>query len=131
VLSFGQNEVRTFTPGHTAALATLSGAGFRFALEDVADLDMDFAGLTAMGFQFVKLEAPVFLEGLPIAGGRVPASDVCRHLADFGLTVIVGGIDDDWLLARVLGFGVLLGKGTLFGPPKLVKADLVRGSAAA
>src|SRR5262249_30000508 len=98
VLSFAQSEVRAFAPGHARALKILSTAGFRFALEEVTDVDMDFAGLKKMGVDFVKLDAPVFLEGLPAASGRVPASDICRHLADFGLTLIVGRIEDDWLL---------------------------------
>jgi EAL domain-containing protein (putative c-di-GMP-specific phosphodiesterase class I) len=132
VLSFAQSEVRNFTAGHAEALGQLAKAGFRFALEEVTDLDMDFGGLQAMGFDFVKLDAPVFLEGLAAPGGvRVPASDICRHLSDFGLTLIVGRIEDDWLLARILGFGVLFGKGTLFGGPKLVKPEVVGAAAAA
>ena len=130
VLSFAQGEVRTFAPGHVQALKRLASVGLRFALEEMTDLDMDFAALKAMGLEFVKLDAPSFLEGLPGAGGgRVPASDICRLLADFGLTVIVGRIEDDWLLARILGFGVLFGKGTLFGGPKLVKPEVVAAAA--
>jgi cyclic-di-GMP phosphodiesterase TipF (flagellum assembly factor) len=131
VLSFAQGEMRTLTPAHTQALAALSTVGFRFALEEVTDLDMDFAALKQMGFAFVELDAPVFLDGLPAAGGRVPASDICRHLADFGLSLIVGRIEDDWLLARILGFGVLFGKGALFGAPRLVKDEVVAAPAAA
>jgi cyclic-di-GMP phosphodiesterase TipF (flagellum assembly factor) len=132
VLSFAQSEVRNFTAGHAEALAQLANVGFGFALEEVTDLDMDFGGLKAMGFEFVKLDAPIFLEGLAApGGGRVPASDICRHLSDFGLTLIVGRIEDDWLLARILGFGVLFGKGTLFGGPKLVKPEVVATPAAA
>jgi cyclic-di-GMP phosphodiesterase, flagellum assembly factor TipF len=131
VLSFAQSEMRTLTPAHTQALAALSTVGFRFALEEVTDLDMDFAALKEMGFAFVELDAPVFLDGLPAATGRVPASDICRHLADFGLTLIVGRIEDDWLLARILGFGVLFGKGALFGAPRLVKDEVVAAPAAA
>jgi cyclic-di-GMP phosphodiesterase TipF (flagellum assembly factor) len=131
VLAFAQSEVRAFTPAHTRALAALAPMGFRFGLEAVTDLDMDFAGLKKMGFAFVELDAPVFLDGLPCAGGRIPAADVCRHLADFGLTLVVGHIDDDWLLARILGFGVMFGKGTLFGGPRLVKDEVVAGHAAA
>jgi cyclic-di-GMP phosphodiesterase TipF (flagellum assembly factor) len=123
VLSFAQSEARAFSPGHVRALRRLATAGLRFALEEVSDLDMDFAALKDLGVDFVKLDAPVFLEGLPLAGGRVPASDVCRHLADFGLALIVSRIEDDWLLARVLGFGVLFGKGTLFGEPRVVKDE--------
>jgi cyclic-di-GMP phosphodiesterase, flagellum assembly factor TipF len=133
VLSFTQSDVRTFTPVHSEALGSMAASGFGFALEDVTDLDMDFGGLKAMGFEFVKLDAQVFLEGLQAPSGRVPASDICRYLSEFGLAVIVGRIEDEWLLARILGFGVLLGKGTLFGGAKLVKAQVVtdQGSAAA
>ena len=131
VLSFAQSEVRTFTPGHVRALGDLAGIGFRFALEDVTDLDMDFAAIKEMGFTFVALDAPVFLDGLPAPGARVPASDICRHLADFGLSLIVGRIEDDWLLARILGFGVMFGKGTLFGGARLVKDEVVAASTAA
>ena len=61
----------------------------------------------------------------------MPASDICRHLADFGLSLIVGHIEDDWLLARILGFGVLFGKGALFGGARLVKDEVVAASTAA
>jgi cyclic-di-GMP phosphodiesterase TipF (flagellum assembly factor) len=96
----------------------------------VTDLEMDFSRLRPLGFEFVKLDAQVFLEGMQAPGGCVPAADICRYLSEFGLTLIVGAIEDDWLLAKVMGFGVLLGKGTLFGGPRLIKA-MEPGSAAA
>ena len=131
VLSFTQADVRSFTPVHAEALGSMAAGGFAFALEDVTDLDMDFGGLKAMGFEFIKLDAEVFLEGLRTGNGRIPASDICRHLSEFGLTLIVGRIEDDWLLARILGFGVLYGKGALFGGPKVVKPEVVAEPAAA
>ncbi len=131
VLAFAQSDARTFTPAHAEALSAMAAAGFGFALEDVTDLEMDFARLRAIGFEFVKLDAKVFLDGLQAPGGCVPASDICRYLSEFGLALIIGNIEDDWLLGRVMGFGVLLGKGTLFGGPRLVKAEAVAGPAAA
>lgn len=130
VISFQQSEVRTFSPGHMQTLAALAAAGFRFALDGVTDLDMDFADLKRIGFEFVKLDAPVFLDGLPAPGGVVPAGDITRMLADNGLTLVVGRIEDDWLLARVLGFGALFGRGPLFGGPRLVKAEVVAAPSA-
>jgi EAL domain-containing protein (putative c-di-GMP-specific phosphodiesterase class I) len=127
VLSFSQSDARTFTPAHAEALGAMAASGFGFALEDVTDLEMDFGRLKAIGFEFIKLDAKVFLEGLQAPGGCVPASDICRYLSEFGLALIVGSIEDDWLLARIMGFGVLLGKGTLFGGPRLVKAEAVAG----
>jgi cyclic-di-GMP phosphodiesterase TipF (flagellum assembly factor) len=131
VLSFAQSDARTFTPAHAEALSAMAAGGFGFALEDVTDLEMDFARLKQIGFEFVKLDAKVFLDGLQAPGGCVPASDICRYLSEFGLALIIGNIEDDWLLGRVMGFGVLLGKGTLFGGPRLVKAEAVAGPAAA
>jgi cyclic-di-GMP phosphodiesterase TipF (flagellum assembly factor) len=125
VLAFPQSEVRTFVEAHTCALAGLAASGLSFALDEVTDLDMDIGRLPPLGFEFVKLDAQVFLEGLPAPGGLVPAADICRYFADFGLTLIVGRIEDEWLLARVLGFGVLFGTGTLFGGPKPVKAEVL------
>ncbi len=122
VLSFAQADARNFTPAHAEALGAMAAAGFGFALEDVTDLEMDFGKLKALGFEFVKLDAAVFLDGMQAPGGNIPAADICRYLSEFGLTLIVGAIEDDWLLAKVMGFGVLLGKGTLFGGPRLIKA---------
>src|SRR5262245_4084558 len=131
ILSLGQDATRGLSDAEVSGLNALTAAGCGFALEDVADLNMDFAALKAAGFAFVKLNAPAFLEGLSTAANRVAASDLCRFLGDFGLTLIVARIEDDWMLARILGFGVQFGMGGLFGGPKLVKAEVVGEPAAA
>jgi cyclic-di-GMP phosphodiesterase TipF (flagellum assembly factor) len=125
VLSYAQYEVRAFGPVHWEALDLLASWGMRFAIEDVVDLDMDFAGLKGRGFEFVKLDAEVLIDGMPGAGGVVPAADLCRYLTEIGMTLVVGHIDDEWTMARVLGFGVLYGQGALFGAPRPVRPDVV------
>ena len=131
VLSLSQAATRALTDIQVNGLNALTAAGCRFALQEVVDLNMDFGTLKAAGFNFVKLDAPAFLEGLPAAGNRVAAADLCRHLGEFGLTLVVSRIEDDWMLMRILGFGVQLGMGGLFGGPKLVKAEVVGEPAAA
>lgn len=125
VLSFTQSDVRGFSTPEWDSLADMRALGFRFALSAITDLDMDFEELAEQGFAFVKLDASVFLEGLPAPSGRIPSSDVCRHLAAHGLTLVVERIDNDEQLARVFGFGVLLGQGQLFGGARPVRADVV------
>lgn len=125
VLSFTQSDVRGFSTPEWDSLADMRALGFRFALSAITDLEMDFEALAEQGFAFVKLDASVFLEGLPAPTGRLPSSDVCRHLAKHGLTLVVEHIDDEEKLARVFGFGVLLGQGQLFGGPRPVRADVV------
>lgn len=129
VLTFTQADARTFTGAHWQAISAMSEIGLKFALEDVRDLDMDFALLRHHGFDFVKLDAAVFLDGLPTPSGHIPAIDICRHLAELGLGVIVGGIVEERDLAKILGFGALLGQGTLFGAPRSVQLDVERRAA--
>ncbi len=125
VLSFTQTDVRGFSTPEWDSLADMRSLGFRFALSAITDLDMDFEALAEQGFAFVKLDAAVFLEGLPAPSGRIPSNDVCRHLAQHGLTLVVDHIESDDQLARVFGFGVLLGQGQLFGGARPVRADVV------
>lgn len=127
VLSFTQGDVRGFSTPEWDSLADMRALGFRFAITAMTDLDMDFEALAEQGFVFAKLDASVFLQGLPAPSGHIPSSDVCRHLARHGLTLVVERIDDEDQLARVFGFGVLLGQGRLFGGARPVRADMVSG----
>lgn len=120
VLSFVQGEMRGLGPAQLTALEDLGRLGFRFTLQGVADLDMDFEALKAVGFAFVKLDAAVFQGGLMCNGTIVPASDICEHFRDLGLDVIVGEIADAETRDRLLTWGVLYGQGQLFGPPRPV-----------
>ena len=87
---------------------------------------MDFELLARRGFVFAKLDTDVFLSGLPIGTTKVPAQDICQHLARAGLSLIVGKINDETARAKIMGFGAVLGQGLLFGTPRPVRADVLR-----
>jgi cyclic-di-GMP phosphodiesterase TipF (flagellum assembly factor) len=131
IMSISQSEIRTFGPAHWDALAAMASSGLRYALIDVVDLDMDFDALKRYGFDFVRLDAPVFLRGLPAPHGFVPAADLCRHLAQSGFTLIVSRIADERELVKVFGFGALLGQGRLFGGARPIKIDQAPAQSAA
>lgn len=128
ILSFTQSDIRSFRAAEQRSVSALAALGFRFAISSLTDLDMNFEAMAKAGFGFVKIEADVLMHGLAHPGGHVPAGDVCRFLADHGFGLIVIGIDSEETLARVFGFGVLLGQGTLFGGRRPVKADAVMKS---
>ena len=129
VLTFAQAEARNFTDTHWRTVSGMAAIGLKFALRDVTDLDMDFERLKQHGFDFIKLDASVFLDGLPTPDGRIPAADICRHLSGVGLGLIVGGIVEERDLAKILGFGALLGQGALFGGPRSVEIERERRAA--
>ncbi len=128
VLAFAQDEVQGLGPAQFASLKELSRLGFRFALQGVSHLDMDFEALKAAGFEFVKLDAAMFEQGLSLGGSTVPARDLCRYFAGLSLAIIVDRIQDEATRARILGFGVIFGQGALFGAPRPIA---VAGGAAA
>ena len=123
VLTFSQPDVEAFGSGTWQALSDMHSFGFRFALDHVTHLGMDFEYLAQSGFTFVKLPAQVFLKGLPSDSGFITVNDICRHLARCGLTLVVESVDDEALLARVFGFGALFGQGQLFGAPRQIGLD--------
>ncbi len=125
ILSFTQSDIRSFRAAEQRSVSALAALGFRFAISSLTDLDMNFEAMAKAGFGFVKIDAGVLMHGLAHPGGHVPPGDVCRFLADHGFGLIVVGIDSEETLARVFGFGVLLGQGTLFGGRRPVKADVV------
>jgi cyclic-di-GMP phosphodiesterase TipF (flagellum assembly factor) len=132
VVSLAQEDVRAFAPAHWALVRDLCSAGFRFALEHVTDLDMDFDMLRAAGVQYVKLDAEVFLSGLPAGEAHViPARDIYRFLAEKGLSLIVDRIDTEGQLTRIVDCGVLYGQGQLFGGARPVKAQVFSARTAA
>jgi cyclic-di-GMP phosphodiesterase TipF (flagellum assembly factor) len=90
VLAFAQAEARNFTTAHWSTITEMSKTGVTFALAEVTDLDMDFEHLTSHGFDYIKLDTPVLIEGLPTPSGHIPAADICRHLAGLGLNLILG-----------------------------------------
>lgn len=127
ILTFPQSEVRHFSTAQWSTLHTMTQHGFRFSLDQVTDLDMDYGQLTAHGFRMIKLDAAVFLEGLPVSGEvTVPAIDICNHLERQGFSLIVDAIDDEELLDVVTGLGVKYGQGSVLGSAKPLKPGLWR-----
>ena len=120
ILSFDQDEIGALGAAQMAALARLNELGFRFAIERLSHLDMDFEALSTVGFAFVKLDADVFSQGLALSGTTVPAGELCNYFREFGLAVIVGRIEDEAVRRRMLDFGVVFGQGGLFGQPRPV-----------
>ncbi len=129
IMTFSQADVRGFGAREWRSLADFASLGFRYGIGDVTDLDMDFETLKSRGFEFVRLDSDVFLRGLP-AGNDVfiPAADVCKHVAGLGLSVIVERMTDKHAAAKIFGFGVLYGQGTLFGSAKTVKREVLLGN---
>lgn len=106
------------------SLDTLGKLGYRFALDHVADLDIDFAGLRDRPFRFVKLGLETYLRGRQASA--VFLDDLQSHLRRFELELIVDKVDDETELSRLLETGVELAQGRALGEPRPVSPEMVR-----
>ena len=99
-------------------LDTLGALGFRFSLDHVADLDVDFAALRARYFRFIKINARTFLSDMEQKAAALPSSNIKAYLDDYGLKIIVEKVEDEQTASRLLDYDVELAEGYLFGAAK-------------
>ena len=121
-----QRAVRDLGASELASLKTLGKLGFCFALDHVDDLDADFAALRDHFFRFVKIDAETLLQGTEVARAPVPAADMTSYLDRFDLKLIVGKVEDEESLDRLMDYGVELAQGDLFAEPKPVSPEMFR-----
>lgn len=131
VFSVRQTELRGLSPAQWTTIKQLAGSGFRFAIEDVTSLDLDLPDLRSAGFAFMRVAARALIDGISSLDGPVPAAELCRRLAGTGLTLMAVGLEGEEQLDGVLGGGVPLGQGPLFGMPRPVKAEALRATSSA
>ena len=80
---FSQSAIDNCGPGELESLGALSELGFRFSLDHVTNLDVDFQRLHARGFRTVKISADIFLHGMAEAGAAIHPADMTNYLERF------------------------------------------------
>jgi len=106
-----------------ASLRTLGKIGFGFAIDQISNLDLDFAALRDHFFRFVKVEADTLLHGMEAAKATVSAADLAGHLDRFDLKLIVEKVAAEGSLEQLMQYGIELAEGDLFATPKPATAE--------
>jgi cyclic-di-GMP phosphodiesterase TipF (flagellum assembly factor) len=129
VFEFTQSTVRAMGPVEHESLAALAERGFRFSMDNLADLRVEPRELTERGFRFIKASAALLLNrvGGPTASTHAAAfSDL---LGRFGIDLIAERIESESTVVDLLDYDVRLGQGFLFSPPRPVRAEALHGAA--
>lgn len=121
IFEFTQDAVLAARAGEEANLRYLANLGFRLSIDQVTKLDVDFAKLRRLGFQFFKLRAETLISGMKQAGAAVAAEDFKDLLARNGLNLIVERVENEKTVVQLLEFNVDIGQGYLFGAPKPIR----------
>lgn len=123
VFEFPQRALREADDSLWRDLDRLAQMGFRFSVDQVADLDIDAATLSGRHFRFLKLEA-----GRVMAAARsgLLGTDpklLKRTLDSYAIDLIIERIETEPMLLEVLDLHVDFGQGFLFGEPRIAKSD--------
>jgi len=104
-------------------LERLAQMGFRFSIDQVADLDIDAATLSGRHFRFLKLEAGRVMEAARSGLFGNDPKLLKRTLDSYAIDLIIERIETEPMLLEVLDLHVDFGQGFLFGEPRIAKAD--------
>jgi len=98
-------------------LAELRALGFRFSMDNVSALDLNFESLAARQFRFVKLEADKLLSDQTQSEMSIHVADLKEAMKRAGIDLIAEKIEHETEVVGLLEFNVDLGQGFLFGEP--------------
>jgi cyclic-di-GMP phosphodiesterase TipF (flagellum assembly factor) len=105
---------------HLRQLATL---GFRFSVDQVTSLNIDYDDLMRHRFKYVKVEADVLLAEAVNPTGHIVVEDIKRVVDRHGMDLIVEKIETEKDLLELLDLRVDFGQGYLFGAPRLARVE--------
>jgi cyclic-di-GMP phosphodiesterase TipF (flagellum assembly factor) len=125
VFEFPQAAVRGMGAIEHESLAALAELGVRFSVDRVADLKISFQNLADRGFRFVKIDADRLLHRPEELATDIHPADLADYFQRFGMELIADRVEREVDVVDVLDFGIRLGQGFLFSPPRPVRLDVL------
>lgn len=126
LLEFTQAAFRAFGPLENESLAALAERGFRFSMDQVADLRMTPRELAERGIRLVKIPAALLLNKTILAHSDIHPQDLADLLARSGIDVIADRIETESTVVDLLEYDVRFGQGLLFSAPRPVRAEALQ-----
>lgn len=124
---FTQRDVADMGALEHESLAALAELGFRFSVDRVTDLRMDFKALADLGFRYVKVHASRLIGGDALQASHIHPADFSDLLRRFGMELVVDHIETEAQALEVLDLEVRIGQGYLFSPPRPVRPEVLQG----
>ena len=117
-------------------MAKLADMGFRFSLDKVTELALDFTDLARSDVKFVKVSGKVLLEQLLEENGRltlktnrdIEAADFADLNRRYGIEVIAEKVESERQVVDILELNVGFGQGNLFGEPRAIREAVLAES---
>jgi cyclic-di-GMP phosphodiesterase TipF (flagellum assembly factor) len=133
IFELGQAAFEQRGSAEARNMAKLADLGFRFSLDKVTNLDIDFQDLARSDVKFVKIAAQTVISELMEYDGKlvlssmkdIEAADYCALTRRYGVEVIAEKIESERQVVDVLEMDVGYGQGHLFGEPRAIKESVL------
>ncbi len=125
VFEFSQATINGCGPIEQASLMALSRLGFRFSMDQVTDINLDYRRLYELNIRYVKIAADVLVSQADDGRADIRPEDIKELMARYGINLIVDMIEKERSVVDVLDFNVDYGQGYLFGTPRPVRDDVL------
>jgi cyclic-di-GMP phosphodiesterase TipF (flagellum assembly factor) len=110
-------------------MAKLADLGFRFSIDKVQTLDLDFADLQRSDVKFMKVSAELLIEQLlDVDHGSaspslrdISAADFSGLTRRYGIELIAEKCETERQIVDILELDIGMGQGHLFGEPRAIK----------
>ena len=114
-------------------MAKLADLGFRFSLDKVQTLDLDFVDLQRSDVKFLKIGADLLMEQLLDMDGEpalrdlkdIHASDFANLTRRYGVEVVAEKVETERQVIDILELEISYGQGHLFGEPRAIKEQVL------
>jgi cyclic-di-GMP phosphodiesterase TipF (flagellum assembly factor) len=133
IFELGQSAFKQRGSVEARNMAKLADMGFRFSLDKVTDLDLDFQDLSRADVKFLKIGADLLLSQLLEVEGRltikslrdIQASDFAALTRRYGVELIAEKVETERQVVDVLELDIAYGQGHLFGEPRAIKEQIL------
>ena len=102
----------------TPYLRRLAAIGFRFSMDKVSSLNLDYVGLAQRGFRFLKVDADFLLSDPNEIDSPIHIEDLKEALKKSSIDLIAEKVESEQQVIDLLDLGLELAQGYLFGEPR-------------
>jgi len=102
----------------TPYLRRLAAIGFRFSMDKISSLNLDYVGLAQRGFRFLKVDADFLLSDPNEIDSPIHIEDLKEALKKSSIDLIAEKVESEQQVIDLLDLGLELAQGYLLGEPR-------------
>ena len=124
IFQFAQADIDALAGRLHRVTERLARCGYRFAMDRVQFLDIDYEGLGALNFRYVKLPVPLLLVHKQQAPVEEDLRLLRRTVDRYGINLVADQIESEEQVKDLIDYNIDFGQGSLLGVPQLAPGEI-------